>query len=189
LEELPECLRAAANWASNSVALRKNIEGSPANTVADVETQAKLLAEAEEKTARLRYAADLLLSVEFQPGNDKDGLHNDMAIQAGYYVEKGSLEEFQAVARKASKKADGSTQSRWQLDLTLRKRRVGGPASDDLAFLARFFRWRFPSRRVPSALDAASAPCRRRRFFPDPRRPRPEHQAGQTRPVDNPIHA
>jgi hypothetical protein len=101
------------NLVDEAVALRKKIEGSPANTVAEVEAQAKLLAEAEEKTARLRYAADLLLSVEFQPGNDKDGLHNDMAIQAGYYVEKGSLEEFQAAARKA---LNGQPTFHWPLE-------------------------------------------------------------------------
>jgi hypothetical protein len=101
------------NLVDDAVALRKKIEGNPANTVAEVEAQAKLLVEADEKTARLRYAADLLLSVEFQPGNDKDGLHNDMAIQAGYYVEKGSLEKFQAAARKA---LNGQPTFHWPLE-------------------------------------------------------------------------
>ena len=101
------------NLVDEAVALRKKIEGSPANTVAEVEAQAKLLADAEEKTARLRYAADLLLSVEFQPGNDKDSLHNDTAIQVGYYVEKGSLEEFRAAAGKA---LNGQRTFHWPLE-------------------------------------------------------------------------
>ena len=42
-----------------AVALRKKIESLPANTVEDVREKERLLAEAEEKTARLRYAADL----------------------------------------------------------------------------------------------------------------------------------
>ena len=50
-----------------AVTLRKKIEALPANTVEDVREKERLLAEAEEKTARLRYAADLLISVEFQP--------------------------------------------------------------------------------------------------------------------------
>src|SRR5208337_2500968 len=50
-----------------AVTLRKRIEALPANTVEDVREKERLLAEADEKTARLRYAADLLVSVEFQP--------------------------------------------------------------------------------------------------------------------------
>jgi hypothetical protein len=89
------------NLVDEAVALRKKIEANPANTVAEVEAQANLLAAAEVKTARLCYAADLLLSVEFQPTKDKDSLHNSMAIQAGHYVEHGTLEEFRAAARTA----------------------------------------------------------------------------------------
>src|SRR5262249_44125400 len=64
-----------------AVTLRKQIEFMPVNTVQDVQLEERLLAEAEEKTARLRYAADLLLSVEFKPGSAaaKEELHNSMA--------------------------------------------------------------------------------------------------------------
>src|SRR5262249_35226938 len=47
-------------WVDEAVALRQKLEGMPSNTVEDVQAQEKLLAEAEEKTARLRCAADLL---------------------------------------------------------------------------------------------------------------------------------
>src|SRR5262249_279911 len=70
--------------------LRKKIEVLPANTIEDVREKERLLMEAEEKTARLRFAADLLISVEFQPtstAGEKDDLHNHMAIQAGHYVQ------------------------------------------------------------------------------------------------------
>jgi hypothetical protein len=94
---------AVTQLTKEAVDLRQKIEAIPANTVEDVEAQARLLAEAEEKTVRLRYAADLLVSVEFQAVNpkDKESLHDSLAIQAGHYVQKGSLEEFRAAARKA----------------------------------------------------------------------------------------
>jgi hypothetical protein len=101
--------------AKEAVDLRNTIEAMTSNTVEDVEAQARLLAEAEEKTARLRYAADLLISVEFQAVNpkDNDSLHDSMAIQAGYYVEKENLEEFRAVVRKAM---NGQPTFHWPLE-------------------------------------------------------------------------
>src|SRR5262249_57756795 len=87
----------------------------PSNTVEDVEAQEKLLAEAEEKTARLRCAADLLLSVEFQgvSAADKQSLHDSMAIQAGYHVENGTIEEFSQAVQKALK---GQQTFHWSLE-------------------------------------------------------------------------
>ena len=86
-----------------AVTLRKRIEALPANTVEDVREKERLLAEAEERTARLRFAADLLISVEFQPvssAGEKEALHSSMAIQAGEYVQNGTLEDFRAAAKK-----------------------------------------------------------------------------------------
>ncbi len=99
----------------DAVGLRQKIEAMPSNTVEDVEAQEKLLAEAEEKTGRLRCAADLLLSVEFQGANaaDKQSLHDSMAIQAGYYVENGTIEEFRQAVRKALK---GQPTFHWPLE-------------------------------------------------------------------------
>jgi hypothetical protein len=98
-----------------AVELRQKIEALPSNTVEDVETQEKLLSEAEEKTARLRCAADLLLSVEFQgvSAADKQSLHDSMAIQAGHYVENGTIEEFRQAVRKALK---GQQTFHWPLE-------------------------------------------------------------------------
>ena len=90
------------DWVEDAIALRKKIEAAPANTVEEVQSKERLLAEVEEKTARLRYAADLLLSVEFQDAPEgKERLHSSMAIQAGYYIEKGTPEEFAVTAKKA----------------------------------------------------------------------------------------
>ena len=88
------------NLVDEAVALRKRIEAEPANTVEEVREKERLLRGAEEKTARLRYAADLLISVEFQPTlseRQKQDLHNSMAIQAGHYIKEGTLKEFEAV--------------------------------------------------------------------------------------------
>jgi hypothetical protein len=100
-----------------AVALRKKIEALPANTVEDVREKERLLAEAEKKTARLRLAADLLISVEFQPvssAGEKEALHNSMAIQAGHYVQNGSLEDFRAAAKKVM---NGQPTFHWPLEL------------------------------------------------------------------------
>src|SRR5262249_14952953 len=98
-----------------AVELRQRIEAMPSNTVEEVEAQEKWLAEAEEKTAHLRCAADLLLSVEFQGANaaDKQSLHDSMAIQAGHYVENGTIEEFREAVRKTLK---GQQTFHWPLE-------------------------------------------------------------------------
>src|SRR5262245_28537398 len=100
---------------NEAVTLRQKIETMPSNSVEDVEAQEKLLGEAEDKTARLRCAADLLLSVEFQGANaaDKQSLHDSMAVQAGHYVENGTIEEFREVVRKALK---GQQTFHWSLE-------------------------------------------------------------------------
>jgi hypothetical protein len=98
-----------------AVDLRQTIETMPSNSVEDVEAQEKLLTEADKKTARLRCAADLLLSVEFQGANaaDKLSLHDSMVIQAGHYVENGTIEEFREVVRMALK---GQQTFHWPLE-------------------------------------------------------------------------
>ncbi len=123
------------NLVDEAVRLRQKIEAMPSNTVEDVETQEKLLAEAEEKTARLRYAADLLLSVEFHPesGADKQFVHDSMALQAGELVASGTIEEFRQTVRKTLKEQQTF---HWPLEFpeVFRKRRgfdafVGNPPS------------------------------------------------------------
>ena len=85
-----------------AVTLRKKIEAMPVNTVEDVQAEERLLAAAEEKTARLRYAADLLLSVEFQPGTAaaKENCITAWQFRPGI-TSRRDLEEFRAVAKKA----------------------------------------------------------------------------------------
>jgi hypothetical protein len=94
--------------------LRKKIEAMPANTVDDVWEKERLLSDAEEKTARLRYAADLLISVEFQPSPEgKAILHQSMAIKAGEYTGNHPLE----VLKKAAEEALGGQRTfHWPLE-------------------------------------------------------------------------
>ena len=98
-----------------AINLRLKLEDLLANTVEDVERQEKLLKEANEKIARLRCAADLLVAAEFWGGNAKDKLervrHN--AVRSGYYIEKGPTEEFEQVAAKERK---GQSMFHWCLE-------------------------------------------------------------------------
>jgi len=97
-----------------AVALRRKIEVMPGNTVEDVQDKEQLLKEAEEKTARLRYAADLLISVDFQPAPEgKAVLHNSMAIKAGEYVGNHPLEALKAAAVQA---LNGQWTFHWPLE-------------------------------------------------------------------------
>jgi hypothetical protein len=113
------------NLVDEAVALRQKIEAMPSNTVEDVEAQEKLLAEAEGKTARLRCAADLLLSVELQgvSAADKQSLHDSMAIQAGHYVENGTIDEFRQAVRKVLK---GQQTFHWPLEFPEVLQKRGG---------------------------------------------------------------
>ena len=84
-----------------AIDLRLKLEDLPANTVEDVERQERLLKEANEKIARLRCAADLLVAAEFWGESAKDKLEQvrHAAVVSGYYVEKGPTEEFEAESR------------------------------------------------------------------------------------------
>lgn len=79
-----------------AINLRLKLEDLPANSVEDVQRQEKLLTEANEKIARLRCAADLLVAAEFWGESAKDKLERvrDAAVKSSHYVEKGPNEEF-----------------------------------------------------------------------------------------------
>lgn len=85
-----------------AITLRLKLEDLPANTVEDVERQEKLLKEADDKIARLRCSADLLVSAEFWGKNAKDKQEQvrHAAVVSGHYIEQGPTEEFQQAAAK-----------------------------------------------------------------------------------------
>ncbi|MBL9164623.1 MAG: hypothetical protein JNL18_17985 [Planctomycetaceae bacterium] len=98
-----------------AIALRLKLEDMPANTVDDVQRQEKLLTEATEKIALLRYAADLLVAAEFWGENAKDMQERvrHAAVKSGHYVEKGPVEEFKQVAVKERR---GQVMFHWPLE-------------------------------------------------------------------------
>ena len=98
-----------------AIELRLKLEDMPSNTVEDIEAQEELLKEAEDKIARLRCAADLLVSAEFwgEGTKDKQEKVRHAAVVAGHYVEKGPTEEFE---EKAQKERRGQTMFHWSLE-------------------------------------------------------------------------
>lgn len=98
-----------------AINLRHKLEDMPSNSVEDVQRQEKLLIEANEKIARLRCAADLLVAAEFWGEGAKDKLERvrHAAVKSGHYVEKGPTEEFEQVAAKERR---GQTMFHWPLE-------------------------------------------------------------------------
>jgi hypothetical protein len=98
-----------------AITLRLKLEDFPANTVEDVERQEKLLAEANEKIARLGCAADLLVAAEFWGESAKDKLEKvrHAAAVSGHYIENGPTEEFE---EQAAKERRGHKMFHWPLE-------------------------------------------------------------------------
>jgi hypothetical protein len=98
-----------------AINLRLKLEDMPANTVEDVQRQEKLLIEANEKMARLRCAADLLVAAEFWGESAKDKLERvrHALNQSVLYFEKGPTDEFEQVAAKERR---GQTMFHWPLE-------------------------------------------------------------------------
>jgi hypothetical protein len=115
-DEHPVLFKGPLNTAvDEAIELRLKLEGMSSETVADVEAQTKLLAEAEDKLVRLKCAADLLLAAEFWGENkgDKEERVRQAAVKSGYYVEKGPTAEFQQVAVKERR---GQRMFHWPLE-------------------------------------------------------------------------
>ena len=95
--------------------LRLMLENLPANTVDDVRRQENLLREANDRMARLKCAADLLVAAEFWGENAKDKGErlNHATIRTGHYMVQGSVEEFEQVAAKERR---GKTMFHWPLE-------------------------------------------------------------------------
>jgi hypothetical protein len=83
-----------------AIALRLKLEDMSANTVEDVKRQEELLAEAKNKMAWLRCAADLLVSAEFwgESAKDKQERVRHALAVTEKHLAAGTLEEFEKVA-------------------------------------------------------------------------------------------
>ena len=86
-----------------AIALRRQITEMQANTVEDVETQDRMLREANEKIDRLKYAADMLIVAEFVPSTaaDKRAARADAAIKVAEHFNDSDLATFRQEAQKA----------------------------------------------------------------------------------------
>ncbi|MDA1213560.1 MAG: restriction endonuclease, partial [Planctomycetota bacterium] len=98
-----------------AITLRLKLEDLPANSVDDVERQEKLLIEANEKIARLRCAADLLVAAEFWGESAKDKLERvrHASNQSVIHFDKGPTEEFEQIAAKERR---GKAMFHWPLE-------------------------------------------------------------------------
>jgi hypothetical protein len=98
-----------------AITLRLKLEDMPCNSVEDVKRQEELLVEANEKLARLRCAADLLVSAEFWGENAKDKLQKVQyaSLKSVELFENGDLAEFQALAAKERR---GQSTFHWCLE-------------------------------------------------------------------------
>src|ERR1035437_637650 len=83
-----------------AITLRLKIESMPSNTVEDVEVQAQLMAECDERVGFLKCAADMLIAAELKGGSPREKIDNrdHAAIQIGHYLKDGKLGEFRAAA-------------------------------------------------------------------------------------------
>src|SRR5207248_284677 len=79
-----------------AIGLRRQIVEMQANTVEDVESQDRMLQEANEKIDRLKCAADLLIAAEFVPGSaaDKRAARDGAAIQVAVHFHDSDLSVF-----------------------------------------------------------------------------------------------
>ena len=100
---------------NEAIKLRLRLEDMPANTVEDVQAQEELLKEANDKIARLRCAADLLVAAEFWGENAKDKQEKvrHAAVVVGKHIENGPTEEFEQVAAKERR---GQVMFHWPLE-------------------------------------------------------------------------
>ncbi len=113
------------NAIDEAIALRLKLEDMPSNTVEDVEAQEQLLQEAHDKIARLRCAADMLVSAEFLGKNetDKQERIRHAAVVSGHYIENGPTKEFET---KASKDCPVPRMFHWPLEFPEVIRSRGG---------------------------------------------------------------
>ena len=98
-----------------AIVLRRQITEMQANTVEEVETQDRMLGEANEKIDRLKCAADMLIAAEFLPGSagDKRGARDDAAIKVAVHFNDTDLPSFD---REAQKALGGQLTFHWPLE-------------------------------------------------------------------------
>ena len=86
-----------------AIRLRRQLEASPSDKLADVVTQQDLFTAAQERIARLGFAADLLVAAAFwsrAPG-EIEATANSAVATSSRYFESGQFDEFKRLASEA----------------------------------------------------------------------------------------
>jgi hypothetical protein len=99
----------------DAIALRLKLEDMSANTVEDVKRQEELLAEAKQKMAWLRCAADMLVAAEFwgESAKDKQERVRHALAVTEKHLAAGTLEAFE---QEAEKERRGQAMFHWPLE-------------------------------------------------------------------------
>ena len=86
-----------------TIALRQRLETLPSNTVEEIEAQERLLRQADDKIARLKFAADILIAVEMEGHKPKDRIRElDYACaKLAGYLNVESIIGLQRMAKEA----------------------------------------------------------------------------------------
>ena len=100
---------------NDAIALRLKLEDMSANTVEDVKRQEELLAEAKQKMAWLRCAADMLVAAEFwgETAKDKQQRVRHALAVTEKHLAAGTLEAFE---QEAEKERRGQAMFHWPLE-------------------------------------------------------------------------
>ena len=98
--------------------LRKQIETQPSNTPQDIERKTVMLANVEDQTKRLRYAADMLLAVTWEAKNvgELESALNGMLAEVEYKFKDLPSEQLEEEASERLRKAGIAGRFHWPLE-------------------------------------------------------------------------
>ena len=98
--------------------LRKQIETQPSNTPQDIERKTLMLANVEDQTKRLRYAADMLLAASWEARNtgELEAALNGILAEVEYKFKDLPTEQLEEEANKRLRKVGISGRFHWPLE-------------------------------------------------------------------------
>ncbi len=98
--------------------LRKQIETQPSNTPQDIERKTVMLANVEDQTKRLRYAADMLLAAtwEAKSGGELESALNGMLAEVEYKFKDLPTEQLEGEANSRLRKAGIVSRFHWPME-------------------------------------------------------------------------
>jgi hypothetical protein len=98
--------------------LRKQIETQPSNTPQDIERKTTMLANVEDQTKRLRYAADMLLAATWEAKNvgELEAALNGMLAEVEYKFKDLPADQLEEEAGKRLQRAGMAGRFHWPLE-------------------------------------------------------------------------